>query len=39
MFPDDGVLSEESADDLVCLEKERVWIIDPLTEIQRVHRT
>ena len=30
MFPDDGVLSEESKDDLVRLEKERVWIIDPL---------
>ncbi len=29
MFPDDGVLSEESDDDLVRLEKERVWIIDP----------
>jgi 3'(2'), 5'-bisphosphate nucleotidase len=30
MFPDDGVLSEESKDDLGRLEKERVWIIDPL---------
>ncbi|RIK55711.1 MAG: 3'(2'),5'-bisphosphate nucleotidase CysQ [Chloroflexi bacterium] len=30
MYPDDGVLSEESKDDLVRLEKERVWIIDPL---------
>lgn len=30
MFPDDGVLSEESKDDLVRLERERVWIIDPL---------
>jgi 3'(2'), 5'-bisphosphate nucleotidase len=29
-FPDDGVLSEESKDDLSRLEKERVWIIDPL---------
>jgi 3'(2'), 5'-bisphosphate nucleotidase len=30
MYPDDGVLSEESKDDLARLEKERVWIIDPL---------
>lgn len=30
MFPDDGVLSEESKDDLSRLEKRRVWIIDPL---------
>jgi len=29
-YPEDGVLSEESKDDLVRLEKERVWIIDPL---------
>jgi 3'(2'), 5'-bisphosphate nucleotidase len=29
-FPDDGILSEESKDDLNRLEKERVWIIDPL---------
>jgi 3'(2'), 5'-bisphosphate nucleotidase len=29
-FPDDGILSEESKDDLVRLQKERVWIIDPL---------
>ncbi len=29
-FPDDGLLSEESKDDLSRLEKERVWIIDPL---------
>lgn len=29
-YPDDGVLSEESKDDLGRLEKERVWIIDPL---------
>ena len=29
-FPDDGVLSEESKDDLVRLNKERVWIVDPL---------
>lgn len=30
VFPDDGVLSEESKDDLARLNKERVWIIDPL---------
>ncbi|MCB0115475.1 MAG: 3'(2'),5'-bisphosphate nucleotidase CysQ [Caldilineaceae bacterium] len=30
VFPDDGYLSEESQDDLIRLEKERVWIIDPL---------
>jgi 3'(2'), 5'-bisphosphate nucleotidase len=29
-FPDDGVLSEESKDNLIRLERERVWIIDPL---------
>jgi len=29
-FPNDGVLSEESKDDLARLQKERVWIIDPL---------
>jgi 3'(2'), 5'-bisphosphate nucleotidase len=29
-FPEDGLLSEESADDLSRLEKERVWIVDPL---------
>lgn len=29
-FPDDGLLSEESEDDLSRLEKERVWIVDPL---------
>ncbi len=29
-YPDDGILSEESKDDLARLEKERVWIIDPL---------
>ena len=28
--PDDAVLSEEGKDDLVRLESERVWIIDPL---------
>ncbi len=29
-FPDDGILSEESKDDFIRLEKSRVWIIDPL---------
>ena len=29
-FPDDAVLSEEAADDQVRLERQRVWIIDPL---------
>ena len=29
-FPEDGLLTEESADDLSRLEKERVWIVDPL---------
>jgi 3'(2'), 5'-bisphosphate nucleotidase len=29
-FPDDGLLTEESDDDLLRLEKERVWIVDPL---------
>lgn len=29
-FPDDGLLTEESVDDLSRLEKERVWIVDPL---------
>ncbi len=29
-FPDDGILSEEGRDDLTRLEKERVWIVDPL---------
>jgi 3'(2'), 5'-bisphosphate nucleotidase len=28
--PDDAVLSEESADDLVRLGRDRVWIVDPL---------
>lgn len=30
MYGEDGVLSEESKDDLTRLERERVWIIDPL---------
>lgn len=29
-FPGDAVLSEESADDLSRLDRERVWIVDPL---------
>lgn len=29
-FPRDGMLTEESDDDLSRLEKERVWIVDPL---------
>ncbi len=29
-FPDDGILSEETTDDLARLTRERVWIIDPL---------
>ncbi len=29
-FPDDGILSEESKDDLSRLHKDRVWIVDPL---------
>ena len=29
--PQDGVLSEEAADDLSRLKKERVWIIDPVS--------
>ena len=28
--PQDGMLSEEAADDLARLEKDRVWIVDPL---------
>lgn len=28
--PDDAILSEESADDLVRLDRRRVWIVDPL---------
>ncbi|HMN29248.1 MAG TPA: 3'(2'),5'-bisphosphate nucleotidase CysQ [Caldilineaceae bacterium] len=30
VYPDDGLLSEESKDDLTRLAKERVWIVDPL---------
>lgn len=29
-FPDDGWFSEETADDMLRLEKRRVWIVDPL---------
>ncbi|MBP8291996.1 MAG: 3'(2'),5'-bisphosphate nucleotidase CysQ [Caldilineaceae bacterium] len=29
-FPDDGILSEESKDDLARLKHDRVWIVDPL---------
>lgn len=29
-YPGDGILSEESKDDLARLTKERVWIIDPM---------
>lgn len=29
-FPDDGLLSEESADDPIRLDRRRVWIVDPL---------
>jgi len=29
-FPDDGQLTEESADDLSRLERSRVWIVDPI---------
>ncbi|MFN3135479.1 MAG: inositol monophosphatase family protein [Candidatus Kryptonium sp.] len=30
VFPDDGWLSEETVDDEARLEKERIWIVDPL---------
>lgn len=30
LFPEDGILAEESADDLSRLEHQRVWMIDPL---------
>ena len=29
-FPEDGILSEESKDDLARLKHDRVWIVDPL---------
>jgi len=30
VFPEDGILSEESKDDLSRLNKSRVWIVDPM---------
>ncbi len=30
LFPEDGVLAEESKDDLSRLKRDRVWIVDPL---------
>ena len=30
VFPNDGILSEEETDDQKRLEKQRVWVIDPL---------
>ncbi len=33
-FPDDGILSEEEFDDKSRLDKQRVWIIDPLDGTQ-----
>jgi 3'-phosphoadenosine 5'-phosphosulfate (PAPS) 3'-phosphatase len=30
IYPEDGVLAEESKDDLSRLEKRRVWIVDPM---------
>lgn len=30
IFPNDGWLSEETVDDMARLEKQRVWIVDPL---------
>lgn len=30
LFPEDGILAEESKDDLSRLQKRRVWIMDPL---------
>ena len=29
-YPDDGILSEEAKDNLTRLQKDRVWIVDPL---------
>jgi 3'(2'), 5'-bisphosphate nucleotidase len=40
--PDDGILSEEGRDDLARLEKQRVWIVDPLDgtrEFSEHHRS
>lgn len=30
VFPDDGILAEESKDDLSRLNRQRIWIIDPM---------
>ncbi|MFQ5652704.1 MAG: 3'(2'),5'-bisphosphate nucleotidase CysQ [bacterium] len=30
LFPQDGILAEESRDDLSRLEKQRVWLVDPM---------
>ncbi|RMF57871.1 MAG: 3'(2'),5'-bisphosphate nucleotidase CysQ [Calditrichaeota bacterium] len=30
LFPEDGILAEESKDDLSRLEKKRVWLVDPM---------
>lgn len=30
LFPDDGILAEESKDDLQRLERKRVWLVDPM---------
>jgi myo-inositol-1(or 4)-monophosphatase len=30
VFPEDGLLSEESDDDLVRLSRQRVWLVDPM---------
>lgn len=30
LYPDDGILSEESKDDLIRLRKRRVWLVDPM---------
>jgi 3'(2'), 5'-bisphosphate nucleotidase len=30
IFPEDGILAEESKDDLTRLEKSRVWMVDPM---------
>ena len=37
--PKDGVLSEEAADDLSRLKKDRVWIIDPLDGTKEFDRS
>jgi 3'(2'), 5'-bisphosphate nucleotidase len=30
LFPDDGILAEESKDDLMRLAKRRIWLVDPM---------